>query len=224
MSMLTPPGMRGRKYRVTGNSYPRIRRPRRRRRTVAVIGGVLAVGVLGIGTLQLVDVFAGGDTERDASAGANPTDREECDTAGAPPAPEPPDLPSPETITVNVYNATDRSGLAQTTADALAERGFLIGAVDNAPEDLDGTVASAGLLRGAPDAEENGVLTVLGAHAAGTEHGAPREGGEEGMTAEPGGREVDLVLGDAFEALAEPAEVEAALAALVAASPEEPDC
>ncbi|MBB0246189.1 LytR family transcriptional regulator, partial [Streptomyces alkaliphilus] len=67
MSMLTPPGMRGRKYRVTGTSYPRIRRPRRRRRTVAVIGGVIAVGVLGFGTLQLVDVFTGGESERSAS-------------------------------------------------------------------------------------------------------------------------------------------------------------
>ncbi|MBB0244444.1 LytR family transcriptional regulator, partial [Streptomyces alkaliphilus] len=134
------------------------------------------------------------------------------------------ELPSPETITVNVYNATDRSGLAQNTADALAERGFLIGAVDNAPEDLDGALTSTGLLLGSPDAEENGVLTVLGAHAVGAESGAPRESGEAETEREPGDREVDLVLGDAFEALAEPAEVEAALAALVAASPDEPTC
>ncbi|MCE7080483.1 LytR C-terminal domain-containing protein [Streptomyces sp. ST2-7A] len=232
MSMLTPPGMRGRKYRVTGNSYPRIRRPRRRSRTVAVIGSIVALGVLGFGTLQLVDVFAGGDPER--AAAANATDEEECGTADT--SPEPAELPSPDTITVNVYNATDRSGLAQSTADTLAERGFLIGLVENAPGDLDGTVPSTGLLIGTPDAEESGVLTVLGAHAVGAETGAPRqpvdadESGEADGSGKPGGtgasgnRVVDLVLGDAFDTLAEPAEVEAALAALVAASPTEPDC
>ena len=43
-------------------------------------------------------------------------------------------LPAAKTITVNVYNATTRGGLARTTADLLVQRGFLIGAIANDPK------------------------------------------------------------------------------------------
>ena len=60
MSMLTPPGMGG-KYRITGDRYPRMSRPRSRRRLVfTAFGSVLALGLVGWGTLQLIDVFSGG--------------------------------------------------------------------------------------------------------------------------------------------------------------------
>lgn len=42
-----------------------------------------------------------------------------------------------EEITVSVFNASDRSGLASETLDALAERGFALGDVGNAPADAD---------------------------------------------------------------------------------------
>ncbi|RWZ73011.1 LytR family transcriptional regulator, partial [Streptomyces albidoflavus] len=70
MSMLTPPGMGG-KYRITGDKYPRMRRTGGRRKLVlAATGGVLALGLLGWGTFQLVDVFTGGSTAT-AAGGEN---------------------------------------------------------------------------------------------------------------------------------------------------------
>jgi hypothetical protein len=42
-------------------------------------------------------------------------------------------LPKPATVTANVYNATDRAGLARTTATTLKTRGFGIGSIANDP-------------------------------------------------------------------------------------------
>ena len=77
MSMLTPPGMGG-QYRITGNKYPRMRRPRRRGRFVLlVVASVTVLGVIGWGTLQLIDVFTGGTK---ASAAGS---KEDCSTKAA---------------------------------------------------------------------------------------------------------------------------------------------
>ncbi|WP_369267698.1 LytR C-terminal domain-containing protein [Streptomyces harbinensis] len=130
-----------------------MRPPRRRRRTVALALSTVAVlGLVGTGTLQLIRVFSaeaeGEGPQRAAASGAREcaTERPETEAEGASgPLAE---LPEPRTITVNVYNATTRTGLAQQTADALAERGFVIGTVDNAPEELDGKVEAPGLLLG----------------------------------------------------------------------------
>ncbi|NED62472.1 LytR family transcriptional regulator, partial [Streptomyces sp. SID10244] len=45
MSMLTPPGMGG-QYRIRGDKYPRMRRPRRRGRLVVL--STASVAVLGV--------------------------------------------------------------------------------------------------------------------------------------------------------------------------------
>lgn len=42
-----------------------------------------------------------------------------------------------EDVTISVFNASDRSGLAGDTLDKLARRGFLVGEVGNAPDDAD---------------------------------------------------------------------------------------
>ncbi|MCO5308560.1 MAG: LytR C-terminal domain-containing protein [Austwickia sp.] len=47
--------------------------------------------------------------------------------------PSVPPPPEPKTVTVNVYNATDRAGLAAATAKTLQDQGFTIGAVTNDP-------------------------------------------------------------------------------------------
>ena len=60
------------------------------------------------------------------SPGASPS------TSAKPPA-SPKPLPSPSSITVDVFNATDRQGLAKTTAKQLGQRGFVIGDVANDP-------------------------------------------------------------------------------------------
>ncbi len=55
-----------------------------------------------------------------------------CPPAGALPV-------AADQITVNVYNGTEISGLARTTADALTERGFLVATTANALGSFDGT-------------------------------------------------------------------------------------
>src|SRR5882762_9046914 len=113
MSMLTPPGMGG-QYRITGDKYPRMRRPRGRRRLAfLVIVSVAALGLIGWGTLQLIDVFTGGGSKATA-AGPKPNCASKADpSATASTATR--FLPKPGQITVNVLNATPRSGLAKET-------------------------------------------------------------------------------------------------------------
>jgi hypothetical protein len=219
MSMLTPPGMQGRKYRITGKRYPRMRtRPRRRRNVLAVVSAAALVGLLSYGTLQLVGVFTAGEDSGTgpASAGADASDRpgsSDCappgDDADQPELPAV--LPEPEAITVNVYNATTRTGLAQDTADALALRGFVIGEVANAPVHLDGQVEVPGLLLGTERAAESGALAVVGTHLEGAEPGGPKAGG--------GPAEVDLVLGKGFTELLTQREADRQLAALTDPTP-----
>ncbi|MGW1911968.1 LytR C-terminal domain-containing protein [Streptomyces sp. NPDC002076] len=198
MSMLTPPGMGGR-YRITGDKYPRMRPPRRRARLVAaVVASVAVLGLIGWGTLQLIDVFTGG---KKASAAGPKTDcRPKADTAAQVKA-----LPKPGQITVNVYNATARTGLAKSTADELKKRGFRIGDVGNAPGQYDKKVKSAGILLG-PAAAQNTSLPVLAAQLTGAEQRADTRKGTD----------VDLILGDAFKGLVKPTEADQTLARLTA--------
>ncbi|MGP3999551.1 LytR C-terminal domain-containing protein [Streptomyces sp. 8N706] len=200
MSMLTPPGMGG-KYRITGDRYPRMRRPRNHRRIVfAVIGAATALGLVGWGTLQLIDVFSGGTATR--AAGST-----ECRPVAAPTVSAKP-VPQPGEITVNVYNATARSGLAKQTADELKKRGFKVGKVGNAPAAYDKKVKGTGILLGAPDVAD-GRMKVLGTQLGGASTQADQRKGED----------VDLIIGDRFEALAEKKDADQALVALTGPSP-----
>ncbi|MFH9420102.1 LytR C-terminal domain-containing protein [Streptomyces sp. NPDC017529] len=214
MSMLTPPGMGGKKYRITGDRYPRMRRPRHRRRiTLLITAVVCALALAGWGTLQLIDVFGGkGGTAQAAQ------DKKKCPTggteqAGALASGTGKPLPRPADITVNVFNATARSGLAKSTADELKKRGFKVGKVGNAPPAYDKKVKGTGVLLGAQPAAE-GAKKVLGTQLAGAEPKADtRKTGD-----------VDLIIGDAFKALADPAAAQRSLAALTAPSKTKPRC
>ncbi|MEO3752745.1 LytR C-terminal domain-containing protein [Streptomyces sp. B6B3] len=209
MSMLTPPGMGGRKYRITGNRYPRMRRrPRRGRVVLGALAVFTLIGLLSYGTLQLVDVFTADEESGGGPATAAGASRPgpDCQPAAEPERTLPEELPEPKTITVNVYNATKRTGLAQQTADALAERGFVIGEVDNAPASLDGKVAEPGLLLASSAAEESGALAVVGAQLDGAETGEPKPKG--------GAAEIDLVIGSDFTELRTPREADERLVEL----------
>ncbi|CAL9478536.1 hypothetical protein SUDANB120_02999 [Streptomyces sp. enrichment culture] len=208
MSMLTPPGMGG-KYRVTGAAYPRLsRRPRRRRIVFAVLGAVLGISLLGYGSLQLIGVFRGdGDGRRPAAGGKCPD--KGSGAASAAPANAPAVvLPQPADITVNVYNATPRAGLAKAVGDELKARGFTVGQVGNAPADFDKKVPGTGILLGSPKTDK-AAYSVLGTQLAGdTLQSDAREGAD-----------IDLILGDAFTELSPKATADQELALLANPKP-----
>ncbi|MCM2580172.1 LytR C-terminal domain-containing protein [Streptomyces meridianus] len=202
MSMLTPPGMGG-KYRITGDRYPRMRRPRNRRRImVAALGAVTALALLGWGTVQLVDVFTGGGK---ASAAGRKADCKPRPAATVSPVA----LPKPSAITVNVYNATPRSGLAKKTADELKKRGFKIGKIGNAPAEYDKKVKASGLLLGAEAEAEDPRFRMLGLQLAGA---AVKSDDRRG-------KDVDLIIGSGFKKLVSQKDVDRAVDALAHPAP-----
>jgi hypothetical protein len=190
----------GRKYRITGDKYPRMRRPRRRGRLVfGVVASVAALSLIGWGTLQLIDVFTGGGDR--ASAAGSKTD---CTTkTGASPSASAPPLPKPGQITVNVLNATARGGLAKKTADELKKRGFKIGDVGNATATYDKKVKGTGILLG-PSSALKTSLPVLATQLASAET----------RTDTRKGAEVDLIIGTAFKSLTPKTTADKALTAL----------
>jgi hypothetical protein len=98
--------------------------------------------------------------------------------------------PRPADVTVNVYNATDRQGLAARTAAEVRKRGFVVATVANDP--LQRTVAGVAEVRfGASGvARAKVVLTLV-------------KGAKTARDSRPDGT-VDLVLGEKFTALAPP--------------------
>ncbi|WUT01281.1 LytR C-terminal domain-containing protein [Streptomyces sp. NBC_00708] len=197
----------GGKYRITGDKYPRMRRPRRRSKVIlASIASVVALGLAGWGTLQLIDVFTGGDKTASAA------DRTERCASPKPSAPAKV-LPKPAKITVNVYNATTRSGLAKEAADELKKRGFKIGEVGNATAAYDKKVPGTGLLLGAPAAVD-GSFPVLGTQLPGA---ATKTDARKNA-------EVDLIIGKKFTAFSKPQVAASALTALAKPAPAPSSC
>ncbi|MGY1436612.1 LytR C-terminal domain-containing protein [Streptomyces reniochalinae] len=203
MSMLTPPGLGG-KYRIRGDRYPRMRRPRRRGRILAVsLSGAAALAVLGWGTLQLVDIFSADEPARASDhRRAKAADCASPAAAVRPGARDGAHLPKPGDVTVNVLNATSRTGLAKDTADELEKRGFTVGKVANAPAGLAKEVKGTGFLIGAPGAKNTARLKTL----------ATQLKGEEIRYDERDGDALDLVLGKKFTELTEEKAATAALA------------
>lgn len=103
----------------TTESPASLERRQRRRRAVITIG-VLLLGLFFAFWYGLSYFEA--DSERAAARPATPTCR-----------PYDPAVLTPSDVTVNIYNATSRSGLAGRTAKAFQERGFTVDAVDNDP-------------------------------------------------------------------------------------------
>lgn len=205
MSMLTPPGMGG-KYRITGDKYPRMRRPRRRGRLVlGLVASVAALGLTGWGTLQLIDVFTGGGKKAEAAG-----TKADCGTKATPSASPPAHTTvKPARITVNVFNATPRSGLAKKAADELKKRGFKIGDVGNATKEFDKKVKGTGLLLG-PASAVNTSLPVLATQLSTA---------ERRTDAARKGTELDLIIGTGYKNLNSKADADKALAALAAPQP-----
>lgn len=205
MSMLTPSGMGG-KYRVTGDMYPRMRPPRRRGRIVAaIVASVVVLGLFGYGAMQLFDVFNGddGDTKANAAPQSKP-----C-VPSTVKALKPMALPQPAGVTVNVYNATTRGGLAKSTADAYASRGFKVKTFGNAAPPYDKHVPGSAVIVAGPAAE-----------AAAREAGTQIAGSTVKIDPARKDKTVDVMIGQTFTALASPAA--AAKARVLAANPPQP--
>ncbi|WP_189781109.1 LytR C-terminal domain-containing protein [Streptomyces capitiformicae] len=210
----------GGQYRITGDKYPRLRRPKRRRRLVlAVIASATALGLVGWGTLQLIDVFTGNDKataagpKSDCSAGVSPSPTAPKGSRGSKASeasdPSGKAFPEPGKITVNVLNATPRAGLAKDTADELKKRGFRIGNVGNATEEYDKKVKGAAILLGAKAAEKT-ALPVLNTQLVGAQL---KTDGRAKAT------EVDLIIGTGFKSLSKQKDADKALADLTSPEP-----
>ncbi|MDP9396838.1 MAG: LytR C-terminal domain-containing protein [Actinomycetota bacterium] len=124
-------------------------------------------------------------------------------------APAPPPAP-PERVTVNVYNATDRQGLAAQVADDLEKRGFRIKKVGNAAAKAD--VPGPAEVRSGPKGDAAKV--ALAAHV----------DAETLVTDVRKDTTVDLVIGRSFQQLLTPQDAAAALAPAPVAAPRPAGC
>ncbi len=99
----------------------------------------------------------------------------------------------PGAVTVNVYNATNRQGLAASVAKLLRAQGFKVREVANDP--LDRQIAGVGEVRRGPTGEAGAILV------------ATRHQGAKVVRDERTDATVDLVLGEKFTALRAPPKV-----------------
>ena len=212
----SPGEIGGKKFRVgLDDAYiPFRNRSRRRRKTMAVALGGLAV--LGVGAYGLVNLVTAPQQNAAAAAckagSTRALDAEapiaEAGAVGAAQAAAP-NAAAPK-FTLNVYNSTQRQGLAAHTAAELKQRGFVIGQVTNDPLKANLTIAAQ--VRGA--ASQNAELHEVAAEVPGAQIQT------DGRT-DPS---VDLVLGAGFNTLASTqqvtAQLQAAQASAKAAAPD----
>jgi hypothetical protein len=107
--------------------------------------------------------------------------------------------PAPNTVTINVYNSTDRQGLARATADQMAARGYILGQVANDPKDA--TIPAPAEVRHGPTGLVQAQLVAFNV------------AGATLVDDQRADATVDLVVGDGFTVLAPPEQVTAATTA-----------
>jgi len=156
-----------------------------RRKGSGLLGALLllVLAATAVAAWRYLDPLAGDDVA---------TPRVSC-----PPTSPPPTVVPPAKVKVNVYNATQRRGLASAVATQLKKRGFTVGKVSNDP--LKRTVTGLAEVR----------ASTIGADAART---VVAQVGQVVLV--PDQRKdasVDLVLGATFKSLAAPAAAAAAL-------------
>jgi hypothetical protein len=123
--------------------------PRRRHPVATGFLVLLMMAVLFGATFGAVRLLKGGDGTPTAS-GSSPAP---CVTTTVTPGKT---LPKPATVTANVYNATDRAGLARTTAATLKTRGFGIGSIANDP--LGKSLTNVAEIRYGANGKDNALL------------------------------------------------------------------
>ena len=169
--------------------------PRRRHPVATALLVLLMLAVLFAATFGAVRLLKGGGSDTPAASSSSPGP---CVTTTATPAAT---LPKPATITVNVYNATSRAGLARSTAKTLKSRGFGIGSVANDP--LGKTLTTVAEIRYGAQGKDNALLMryyVLGATL---------------VLDQRTDTTVDVVLGQTFKSIPDQKVIDKALAAPV---------
>lgn len=153
-----------------------------------VVGGVAVAAALVVIIVRLV---GSSDDAADAAAAAP---EPSCSTVMAAPADE---LPLPQKVRVNVYNATETSGLASKTARELTRRGFEVKEVANDPVGL--PVEGVARIRYGPSSTQRAELLA---------YYVP---GAELVEVQRKGPKIDLAIGDQFIDIAPQTDVDAAL-------------
>jgi hypothetical protein len=184
---------------TTPSTGPRSTSRHRRRRSPAVSIVLVVVGMVvlfgaGFG-LSVIIRGAASDTDANGGGSATPSPTSEpCVTVTVTPGAG---LPSPSQVTTNIYNATDRSGLAATTAETLQTRGFIIGTIDNDP--VGRAVSATAEIRHGPSGLSAATLMTYYIPGAVLVDDARTDA------------TIDTVIGQAFTAIAEQSAVDAAL-------------
>ncbi len=153
-----------------------------------IVGAVVVAVVIVIVVVRLI----GGTDDPAATADAAPS--ASCSTVMAAPADE---LPAAAKVRVNVYNATEVSGLASKTARELKRRGFAIKEVANDPVGI--PIEGVARIRYGPSSLLRAELLA---------YYVP---GAELVEIERDGPKIDLALGAAFVGIAAQPEVDAVL-------------
>jgi len=100
---------------------------------------------------------------------------------------------APRGVTVNVYNSTDRTGLAAKAGNALRRQGFQVATVDNDP--LAKSILSIGEIRHGPSGLEGAILA------------AKRLPGARIVQDDRMDASVDIILGNTFKTVTVPPKV-----------------
>ncbi|WP_295701172.1 LytR C-terminal domain-containing protein [Lapillicoccus sp.] len=165
------------------------RRARRRRRTAITL--IIVVAGLAFAFKLAASHYFDGATP--ATASGCPTSKTTTAAKAAPGAkpvaPKAPAAPAlaPSQVTVNVYNATSRAGLAAETAKLVKARGYVVGTIANDP--LSKSVAGPAEIRFGPNGAAAGALVQT------------LVAGSVPVTDARADASVDLVLGKTFAAL-----------------------
>ena len=166
--------------------------PRKRHPVTTTIIVVLMMAVLFGATYGVVRLIRGGGSS--GTPDASGTSPVPCVTTTVKPGVV---LPKPGTVTVNVYNGTNRAGLAKRTSAVLATRGFPIGHVANDP--LGKSIKGVAEVRYGPSGEQGAKLLLYYVPGAAL------------VADQRTDASVDLVLGAKFKTVAPQKSVDAAL-------------
>lgn len=173
-------------------------RPPQRRKTpvwVVIVGVVIGAVVLFAAGFGISRLIRGGTSTASSDVATSAAPEESCVMVTVTPAET---LPQPAQITLNVYNSTNRVGLAAKTADELRARGFLVEKIDNDPKGSGMT--SVGEVRYGKKGEAQ--AQVVAFYIPGI---TLVNDGRKGKT-------VDVAIGQQFTALASKSDVDTAMA------------